>query len=320
MNGANPAKAEAPIEARRGVVLLILSALAFSAMSVQVKLAGHLLPLPMLILARGAVALAISIALLRAQGIGFWGHDKRNLILRALFGIGGLACFFYSLTVLPIAEATVLQYLNPVFTAVIAAVLLGERADRRLVVAIVLCLSGTVLVTRPGILFGASAPLPITGVCAAIGGAVCSAFAYATVRRLSRTEHADVIVFYFSLLATVVAVPFAVPTWQTPTLVGWLLLLGIGTATQLGQLTLTRGLARLPAARATTVGYVQIVFASTWGVLFFGEKLNAWTFAGAGLVVVEVVLLFRPAALAPVKPDDHPSGHVERAPAQGTES
>jgi drug/metabolite transporter (DMT)-like permease len=314
-----PAVAAAP-EERRGIALLLLSALAFSAMSVQVKLAGRELPVSMLILARGAVALVLSVVVVKAQRVPFWGNDRRMLVVRAFYGIGGLVCFFYALTVLPLAEATVLQYLNPVFTAIIAAFVLGERADRRLMVAIVLCLGGTVLVTRPGALFGAHAPLPFTGVVVALCGALFSAFAYTTVRRLSRTDHPDVIVFYFSLLATIVALPFAVANWTAPSLVGWLLLVGIGAATQLGQVTLTRGLARVPAGRGTTVGYVQIVFSATWGVLLFDEKLNTWTMAGAVLVVFGVLVLLRSGALAPARRDGQHTPHVERAPAQRSDS
>lgn len=281
-----PAKDE-----RRGETLLVLSALAFSAMSVQVKLAGRELPVAMLVLARGVVTLVMSVAWLSAKRIHPWGTNKLGLVQRALFGTGALACYFYAVDALPLAEATVLHYLNPVFVAVIAALFLGERADRRLLAAIALALTGTVLVARPGFLFGTAAPLGTLGVVVALGSAFLSACAYATVRKLARTEHADVIVFYFALFAAPIALPFALASWVWPSPSGWLLMLGLGVATQLGQTFMTRGLARVPAARGTTIGYVQIVFAASWGVLLFGEKLSGFTLLGAGLVVLAVVLL-----------------------------
>lgn len=281
-----PAKDE-----RRGETLLVLSALAFSAMSVQVKLAGRELPVAMLVLARGVVTLVMSVAWLSAKRIHPWGTNKLGLVQRALFGTGALACYFYAVDALPLAEATVLHYLNPVFVAIIAALFLGERADRRLLAAIALALTGTVLVARPGFLFGTAAPLGTLGVVVALGSAFLSACAYATVRKLARTEHADVIVFYFALFAAPIALPFALASWVWPSPSGWLLMLGLGVATQLGQTFMTRGLARVPAARGTTIGYVQIVFAASWGVLLFGEKLSGFTLLGAGLVVLAVVLL-----------------------------
>jgi drug/metabolite transporter (DMT)-like permease len=276
---------------RRGVLLLLCSALGFSGMSVLVKLGGYVLPVSMLVLARGAVSLVLSVGMLARSGVPMWGKEPRRLIGRGLLGLGGLACFFYAVTALPLAEATVLHYMNPVFTAIVAAVWLGERVDRRLVLAIVIALAGTILVVRPGALFGVHEALNWKGVAAALGGATFSAFAYTTVRSLSRTEHPDVIVFYFSLVATPATLPFAIADWQAPTASGWLILIGIGVTTQFGQIFLTRGLTLVPAARGTTVGYIQIVFAATWGWLLFHESPTAWTFVGALLVVISTMLI-----------------------------
>lgn len=288
--GNNPPVLPASGE-RRGEAWLVLSALAFSAMSVQVKLAGRELPVAMLVLARGVVTLAMSVAWLSARRIRPWGTDKRGLVQRALFGTAALGCYFYAVTALPLAEATVLHYLNPILVALIAAVFLGEKVYARLVAAISLSLLGTILVARPGFLFGGATTLNHLGIAAALGSAFFSACAYATVRRLARTEHSDVIVFYFAMFAAPIALPFAIATWVWPSPRGWLLMLGLGAATQLGQSFMTRGLALVPAARGTTIGYVQIVFAATLGLVFFGEKLSPLTLAGAGLVVVAVLLL-----------------------------
>lgn len=276
---------------RRGVFLLLCSALGFSAMSVLVKLGGHLLPVAMLVLARGAVSLVLSIGLVLGSGVPMWGNQPWRLIGRGLLGLGGLACFFYAVTALPLAEVTVLHYMNPIFTAVIAAVWLGEKIDRRLVIAIALALAGTLLVVRPGALFGVHEALNAKGVAAAFASALFSAFAYTTVRSLSRTEHPDVIVFYFSLVATPATLPFALADWRAPTTAGWLILLGIGVTTQIGQVFLTRGFTLVPAARGTTVGYIQIVFAATWGWLLFHEPPTAWTIVGAVLVVTSTMLI-----------------------------
>jgi drug/metabolite transporter (DMT)-like permease len=276
---------------RRGQALLVLSALAFSVMSVQVKLAGRELPVAMLVLARGIVTLVLSVAWVSARRIHPWGHDRWGLVQRALFGTGALACYFYAVTALPLAEATVLHYLNPVFVAIIAALFLGESIDGRLLVAIALALTGTVIVARPSFVFGAGTPLDATGIAVALGSALLSACAYATVRRLARTEHPDVIVLYFAMFAAPLALPFALVAWVWPSPRGWLLMLGLGIATQLGQTFMTRGLALMPAARGTTIGYVQIVFAASWGVFLFDEALSGWTLTGAGLVIVAVLLL-----------------------------
>ncbi len=278
---------------QRGVLLLVGSAFGFSLMSVQVKLAGEELPVATLVLARGVVTLVLSLLWLAHRRISPFGNDRKRLLLRAGLGVGGLCCFFYAVTVLPLAEATVIHFLNPLLTAIVAAVWLGEVLDRRLILAILIALAGTVLVTRPEILFGEGRVLPLNGVLAALGGAAFSAFAYTTVRRLRLTDDPHVIVFYFPLVAVPLTLPFAIASWQAPSPRGWLLLLGLGVATQVSQVLLTKGLALVPAGRATTVGYIQILFAGLWGFLVFREALSGWSAAGAAFIIAAVLLLIR---------------------------
>jgi drug/metabolite transporter (DMT)-like permease len=111
------------------------------------------------------------------------------------------------------------------------------------------------------------------------------------VRRLRRTEHPDVIVLSFAAVSAVGAAPFALAQWVWPTPVEWLVLLGVGVATQVGQFCLTRGLHLETAGRATTIGYTQVVFATLWGALFLGELPTPLVLAGAGLVLMGSVLL-----------------------------
>ncbi|HSH44812.1 MAG TPA: DMT family transporter, partial [Longimicrobiales bacterium] len=177
-------------------------------------------------------------------------------------------------------------YTNPVFTALLAAILIAERLRRRDVALVLLSLAGVVLMTRPGFLFGGLEerldPLA-TGI--ALLGAVLSAGAYVTVRRLSTTEDPLVIVFYFALLSTVGAAPLTAMDPVLPSAWEWLALAGIGVVTQLAQVLMTRGLGLEPAGRAMAVGYMQIVFAAVWGMLFFAEFPDTWGLAGALLIV-----------------------------------
>jgi drug/metabolite transporter (DMT)-like permease len=275
------------------MALLLAAVFFFSLMSVQVKLAGRTLPVEMLVLARGVVTLVLSYGWIRARNINPFGNDTKLLLLRGLLGLGGLSCFFYAVTALPLAEVTVIHYLNPIVATLLAAVWLGERVDRRLVIAIALSLVGTLCVTRPATLWGSVNELSRTGVVAAFGGALFSGCAYATVRRLSKTDSPHVIVFYLPLLAVPATLPFAIHAWVWPDLVGWLLLLGIGVSTQLAQVLFTKGLIHIPAGRGTTVGYVQIVYAAGWGYLLFGEAPKLWTVVGAALIVGGTSTLLR---------------------------
>jgi drug/metabolite transporter (DMT)-like permease len=264
---------------------MVASALCFSVMTALVKAAGQRLPSQEIVLARAAVALVLSWLLLRRAGVAPWGTRRGLLLLRGTFGFLGLTCVFYAVTHLPIAEATVIQYLHPVFTALLAAPFLGERAGRALVGGVALSLLGVAAVARPDALLAGAAGLDPMALAAAVGGAFFSGCAYVTVRKLSATEHPLVIVLYFPLVATPASIPAVLPVFVMPRGLEWLLLLGVGVFTQLGQVAITRGLQHEPAGRATALSYLQVPFAALWGVLFFAEVPDVWTLCGAALIL-----------------------------------
>ena len=272
---------------------MVGAAFTFSLMALCVKLAGQTLPSEQLVLFRAGVALVLSWVMLRRRAISPWGTHRGLLALRGLAGFGGLSCYFYAVVHLPLADATVLQYLNPVLTAVLAAVVLGERLRWPEAASIAVSLTGVLLVTRPALLFGGQAgPDPFASAVALLGAAF-SAVAYVTVRKIGTREHPLVIVFWFPLVATPLSLPAVLEVWVWPTAPGWALLLAVGLLTQVAQVLMTRGLQLEPAGRATAVSYLQVVFATLWGVLVFGERPDAWTLCGATLIVSSAFLLLR---------------------------
>jgi drug/metabolite transporter (DMT)-like permease len=207
-----------------------------------------------------------------------------------VLGFVSLSCFYYALIHLPLAEATVIQYTNPVWTLWLAALFLGERLSWQMAGLGAASLLGVVLIARPAAVFGGDvAALDPLVVGVALAGAVFSAGAYVTVRKLAATEATAVIVFYFTLVTVLGAVPWTLvdAVWPTPT--EWLLLAGVGVTALVGQLYLTRGLRREEAGRATFVGYLQIVFAAVWGMVFFTEYPDAWSVGGAVLILGSVL-------------------------------
>lgn len=280
---------------------MLSSALSFSLMGVCVKAVGGRIPVAEVVLARSLVSLLLSVAMLRQAGLDPWGQRRWLLMLRGVIGTGALLCVFAALTTLPMAPATVLQYLQPTFTAVLAWVLLRESIGLRMLLAAVLGWLAVVLLSSPTELRGLWGPLaagpgaalPLTGVLLALGGALLSACAYVSVRALGRSEHPLVIVFYFPLVGLVLMLPpvLAHPVW--PTALECLALVGVGLFTQLGQIGITKGLLGMPAARATAMSYGQVPLAALWGWWWFHEPLDPDTAAAAGLVLAATLLSLR---------------------------
>ena len=267
-------------------------ALAFSLMSALSKVAGASVPLFEIVLARSAVMMVLAGGELRRQGVSFRGKEPEILALRGIMGFVGLTCFYYAVVRLPLADATVIHFTNPVFTALIAAVVLGERLGLREAALVAASLGGVVLVARPALLFGTEAALDPVAVLVGLTGALFAAGAYVAVRRL-REEAPMVVVFYFALLSTALSLPMVVmrPVLPSPGIL--LVLLGVGLATHLGQIFITLGYRAERAGRASSIGYLQIVFAAGWGWLIFGDVPDLWTWVGAGIIVGSTLLLVR---------------------------
>ena len=266
---------------------LVTAAFSFSLMSLFARLAGAAMPSLEVVFVRSLVSLALTVAFLRRSGLSSWrGTHPLLLTLRGFVGFGALTCFFYSVVHLPLAEATVIQFTGPIFTALIAWGYLGERATGRVWAAIVLGLAGVLLIARPAALFTAAAStLPTGVVVVGLAGAFLTACAHVLVRRLAPYEHELVIILYFPLVAAPASLVALVPIWVWPDLRGWLLLLAVGVAAQGGQVFLTRGMKHVTAAGASVILYLQIVFATVWGLLVLAERPDAWTLGGSVLVL-----------------------------------
>lgn len=269
-------------------------AFSFSFMSAFAKLLGGRIPVQEIILARGLIATLMTWYALKQAGLSPWGKTDRGLlVLRGLFGYAAQSCFLWAVVRLPLADTTVIHFTNPVFTALLAAVFLGEVLRGGEIVLALLALGGVVVIARPGFLFGHASGLDPIAVAVALVGAVMSACAYVTVRRLTRTNHPLVIVFAFAIITLIGGIPATLPVFVMPHGVEWLLLLGVGVATQGGQVFVTKALQLEKAGRAMAVGYLQIVFAALWGFLLFQELPDHWTGLGALIIILSTYLMGR---------------------------
>lgn len=271
---------------------MLVGAFWFSVMSVLVKIAGRRLPSMELVFFRGLLTLAMSYAIVKRAGIQpVLGVNRRLLLQRGVLGAAALACFLFSLTHLPLGEATLIQYMNPIFAIMVAHWWFGERMGRGEWIALGASLVGVLLITRPALLFGGAASGIHPGhALIALMGAAFSGSAYATIRRMP-DERPEVVVLYLPLMSVPMSLPFIAANWHAPTWEEWLLLVGIGIATQLAQTSMTRGLQIEKTARATMVGYVQIIFAGAWGAVLFGEAITWWTVTGAAIVLTGMLSL-----------------------------
>ena len=297
---------------------MALGAFWFSVMSFFVKLAGIRIPPMQIVLVRALITAALSYALVRRAGVSAAGRRRPLLILRGITGWAALSCFYFSLVHLPLGEATVIQYMNPVFAAILGALLLGERLGAQESAGVAASMAGVVLIARPDFLFGGADAIKPMYVVIALAGALFSASSYVTVRKLRETDHPLVVVFYFTIVSVPLALPLALANWIWPSAAEWAVLVGVGITTQLGQVYFTRGLQLEPAGRATAVGYLQIVFAALLGIALLGERPDGWSVLGGAIIVGGTLLVaFGAGRGSPSTGDAMPVGEPSKQSAKG---
>lgn len=272
---------------------MVIAALAFSAMNALVKAVSAELPTMEIVFARTVFMGVATLWMLRRAGVSPRGNHTWLLFARGAVGATALSLLYFALGRIPLGDATTIHYTAPVWTALSAAYVLRERIGKWVAGGTAVSLLGVVLIMQPRFLFGGGG-LDGLAVGAAVGASVLAGGVYTIVRKLRETDHPLVIVLSLAWVGALGSLPFALlGGWSLPSADAWLLLLGIGLSTQVGQVYLTKSLHLLPAGQATAIGYVQIVFAFALGVVVFGTVPNAWSLLGAGLVLLAVLLLAR---------------------------
>ena len=269
-----------------GARYMILSALGFALMGVFVKIAAAGgIPVLEIVAARALVSAIISYIDIQRKGIPIWGQRRGLLASRGIVGALALMCVYYSLSHLPFAEATVLQYLHPMFTVVLAFILLSERPTVATGLCILLSFFGLLMIVQPNMVTGSASPYPTFALLAAIAGAFGSAVAYVLVRKLNETEDPSVIIFYFPIIAFPLSLALLGDNAVMPQRWQWLVLLLVGVFTQIGQIGLTKAMQTETAGKATSFSYLQVVFAILFGIAFFNEIPTLSVIIGALMII-----------------------------------
>lgn len=275
---------------------MLISALGFSLMAACVKeVSGLGIPVLEIVAARAIVSAIISYADIKRKNIPLWGHNKVLLIARGTVGSFALMFVYYTVTTLPLAEATLLQYLHPVFTAILALFFLKETIQRSTIACIVISLLGLFIILQPNLAqpnlqLSSGVQYPWLSISAGVLGAFGSAVAYVIVKKLTKTDDSSVIIFYFPLVAFPISMIMLGSDFVVPSLAATGLLILVGIFTQVGQVGLTKALHSADANKATAYAYVQVLFSVFIGWVYFSEVPMATTIMGGGLIMVGALI------------------------------
>jgi len=270
---------------------MLLSALGFALMAACVKeVSGLGIPVLEIVAARAIVSGIISYADIKRKNISMWGNNKTLLIARGTVGSFALMFVYYAVTTLPLAEATVLQYLHPVFTAVLALFFLKEVIQRSTITCIIISLLGLFIIIQPNLQLDSGVQYPWISIGAGILGAFGSAVAYIIIKKLTKTDDSSVIIFYFPMVALPISLIMLGSDFVVPSLAATALLILVGIFTQVGQVGLTKALNSADASKATAYSYVQVLFSVFIGWVYFSEVPILTTIIGGSLIMLGALI------------------------------
>lgn len=208
--------------------------------------------------------------------------------LRSACGLTAMMLWFYSVTIMPLAEAVTLSFTKPLFATLLAAVLLRETVRLRRWSATAIGFLGVLVVLRPGTSMA-------TGSEALIGlaGAMVLAATMMFIKSLARTERTATMMFYTMFWMTPLSLGPALLVWQTPDLPTLLWLLAIGTVATGVQGCLAQAFHHADASFLAAVDYAILPMTALSGWLLFGEVTDIWTWVGAGIIAGSSVYIVR---------------------------
>lgn len=278
----------------RAALLMLGSTLFFGLMAVAIRLASESLHTFQIAFFRNFFGLLAALPLLLRHGPDLLRTTQLpRYVVRCAIGIISMMCGFWAIGHLPLAQAVALSYSTPIFVTIAAVIFLHEQVRARRWAAVALGFVGVLIIVRPGT-EGFSA-----GTLVALAAAVLSGIVSIQIKQLSRTEPADRIVLFTTLLWVPMSLLPALAVWEWPHGIVWLWVIAAGLLGTGGHMLWTRALKLGDVSALTPISFMQLPVVALAGWLLFQERLDRWTVIGAAVIfAANVYIAHREAQLS----------------------
>ena len=276
-----------------GCLWMVAGGLLFVAVTVLVRHLGSDMPAVEAAFIRYSIGLLLLLPMIwrmRWRGIDRAAYSL--YLSRGLVHGAAVLLWFYAMARIPLAEVTAIGFSTPVFTALGAILIFGERVRTRRMLAILAGFVGTLVILRPGFQSIEAGSL------AQLVAAFCFAGSFLLAKQLTLRESSGDILVMLTVFCTLALLPGAIYYWRQPTLieVGWLALVAVFATA--GHYALTRAIAHAPLTVTQPLTFLQMVWAILFGYWLFDEVPDSWVIGGSLLIVAAVSYLAHREALA----------------------
>jgi len=265
--------------AARGAILMIVASAFFSIMIGCIKEVSASLPSIEAVFFRNLFGLMALSPLFIRQGLGILRANRYGLLfVRGCMALVFQVTWFYAVSVVPVADAVALSFTAPLFTTVLAIVILKEVVRLRRWTATLVGFAGAILILRPG--FEELDPNLLVVILSAAGMAA----AFIVIKVLSRTEAPATIVAYLNIFMVPAALVPALFVWQWPTAEQYIWLILMGASGTCAHLAMNKAFAIAETTVIMPFDFMRLPFTALIGFIAFSEVPDMWTWIGAAVI------------------------------------
>jgi len=267
---------------------MLVSAIGFAAILVIVRELSETMPVIVLNFWRNIFAVLLFLPWIMRNGVGALKTKRMPLfVLRSIFMVTSSIILFYAAVLIPIGEATAITFTSPLFTTLLAAILLKEHVGWRRSLALAVGFAGVLIILRPGV--EAISP----GALFAIASSVLFAFVVIMGKRLSATESPELTILLLSFLSLPISFIPALTVWDVPEGREWLWVIGLGIAANVNMYGIQRALGAGDASLSQVFDFIRLPVAAAAAWLVFDEVPDPWMWAGAAVIFMAAVYTTR---------------------------
>ena len=265
---------------------MLFASLNFALLNTLVKYLSVSYSLSQIIFFRSFFAIIFILPWLLSSGLSSIKTNSIRLqIIRSVIAVAAMYLWFYSISKIPLAEATAINFTAPIFGAICAIIFLKEKIKRRRFLAIIVSIFGAMIIIRPGI-FEFNIYLIV-----AIIASLLMGLAAVFIKKLSMIDHPNSVVFYMPLFLSSFTLIPCILSWKSPNFIDLLLLISTGLSATLAHQGITRAFAKSEATYVLIFDYLRLPFTALFAFYIFNEIPTIWIFIGSFIIFISSIYI-----------------------------
>jgi len=282
---------------RKGISLILLTWISFSILAALSRGASTKASIPTILFFQNLISFIFVLPWVIKNGKESLKTEKFGLIfVRTTCGVLGFGCLFLAVQRISLVNASLLNNTGPIFVPLIGALFFSIKINHKLWGSIILGFIGIAFILRP------TAALFEMGSLYGLASGITLATSMLALRRLSFTERAHTVLFYYFGLSALLTFPFALYTWQTPDKTAWLEIIAIGLLSTGSIFAMTKAFHFAKASHLAPFNYSGVIFAGLIEWFFWGRLPDLYSLIGIILVTLGGILTIL--HTKPEKPSD----------------